>query len=268
MTTIEALILGLVQGITEFLPVSSSAHLSLLQKIFGLQAQAFEFEILLHAATLLALIIYFRKFIWQTGYNLLKGDAKSRKSSRNIVITLLIAFLPLLPFYLIFKNLVDYTQSFSILTGILLIIFGIPLIFIESRYSRNTQTLPDLSGKSALTIGLAQCLALFSGVSRSGISIITGLIRGLDLKSAKEFAFLLSIPTIGASFAMELLTIFKSHSVLDFNANIILGTVAAFGSGLLALKYLFTLMKPGTLKYFGWYRIILGLVLIIWVGTL
>lgn len=263
MTAIQAIILGIIQGLTEFLPVSSSAHLSFIPALFGWQNTSVDFDVFLHAATLLAVLIYFRKDL----VNLVKGifskDETIKTQQRNLLLQLGIAFAVLVPFVVLLKNQIDATESMLLLTYILFVLFGIPLIFIEKIYKNNKLQVTELNWKSSLLIGFTQCLALFSGVSRSGITIMTGMTQGLTKDSAKRFTFLLSIPTIAAGFALELLKMFKNFQFQESGFVIFAGTIAAFLSGMLAIKIMMDLLKHKSLAVFGYYRVILGIILIL-----
>ncbi len=265
MSIINALILGLIQGLTEFLPVSSSAHLGLVPALANWDEQNISFDIFLHSASLLALIVFFRREIKNIILGLLgkSNPDYSKKESQSLIINILIALIPLVPFYIFFKSFVDSSQSFSIVTVVLLMVFGAVLIIVDKIKTNNTKTIKDVKIPQALIIGASQCLALFSGVSRSGITITSGLLTGLKESDAKIFTFFLSIPTIGAGFLMALKDVITGDSQLVFSLPLLVAMLATFLSGLLALELLFRFGKKIKLSYYGIYRIILGIILLI-----
>ena len=263
MNVFQAIILGIVQGVTEFLPVSSSAHLTIIPEVLKLENTSIDFDVFLHFATLMAVIIYFRKDIVKIYQGVFSKDKTERKTQQLLVKNLAIATLVLIPFLLFFNNLIEYSQSNSLITIVLLILFGIPLLFIEQKFANNSRNYLALDTKSSLLIGFAQAIALFSGVSRSGITIMTGLTRGLTKEAAKKFAFLLSIPTISAGFLLELLKIANNYQFQESFLVIFAGSLAAFISGSFAIKILMDFLKHKSLAVFGYYRIILGIILLI-----
>lgn len=267
MTILNALILGIIQGFTEFLPVSSSAHLGLVPALANWEEQNISFDIMLHTASLLALIVYFRKEI----KNIISGlfgrenPEYSKKESRSLIINIILALIPLVPFYIFFKSFVESSQSFSLVTVVLLMVFGLVLIIVDQFKKKNTLSIKDIKIPQALIIGASQCLALFSGVSRSGITITSGLLTGLKEADAKKFTFFLSIPTIGAGFLMALKDVITVESQLVFSISLIVAMIATFLSGILALEVLFRFGSKIKLTYYGIYRIILGIILLIFI---
>lgn len=263
MDYLQAIILGFVQGLTEFLPVSSSAHLTLIPEVLNWHNTSIDFDVFLHFATLLAVIIYFRNDLLKIAQGILSKESEEKRTQITLLTSLIISFLILIPFLLLFNNIIEYAQSSSLITILLLIAFGIPLIFIERKYAKNSKTHFELDKKSSLLIGFAQGLALFSGVSRSGITIMTGLTRGLTKEAAKRYAFLLSIPTISAGFLLELVKVANNFQFQESWTVILVGSIAAFLSGSFAIKILMEYLKSKSLAIFGYYRIILGIILLL-----
>jgi undecaprenyl-diphosphatase len=260
MTIIQAIILGLVQGLTEFLPISSSAHLGIIPAIFKWQEQSIGFDIYLHAASLIALVLFFKKDIrGLLGAIIGKKSEFSSANSRKFGLAIFISLLPLIPAYLLLHNFIDSIQTFSILTPYLLIIFAIVLIIADRVGEKGKLNIFEVSKLKAILIGIAQCIAFFSGVSRSGITISTGLFLGLKIEEAKKYTFLLAIPTIAGGFLMELI----STKSLVFSIPLLAGFIAAFLSSYLALILLFKYGSKLKLSYYGYYRIILGIILLI-----
>lgn len=257
MSIINAFILGLIQGLTEFLPISSSAHLGLVPALANWEEQSIEYDLMLHLASLFALIIYFRNDLLYLIKNF------NNKETKDFLIKIIISILPLLPFYLFFKDLINESQSFSIITIILLIVFGILLIFIDKKKEGNLKEIKDITIKDAIIIGCFQCLALFSGVSRSGITITAAILIGLSEFQSKKYSFLLSIPTIFIAFIVSLIGIDGNSGVnLNISISLVIALLTTFFSGLFALHILFKFNNKIKLRYYGYYRIILGIVLL------
>lgn len=268
MNIIEALISGIVQGFTEFLPISSSAHLLILNKLFN-NTPELTFDVFLHGASLIAILYYFRKTIYSKAIDLFSRDVNSRQTSFRFWLKILLAGLPAGVVYILFTDAVENIHSFSTITAIFLILFGIPLIFLESIKNRNTYNISDISYGKSVFIGIFQSFALIPGVSRSGSSIIGGLLAGLTKSKAREFAFLISMPIIGASFFIESVKLVTSSEALN-TVNwpaMIIGFVSSATTSFIALKILLKIMQNKSLAIFGIYRIILGIVLLIIFGV-
>lgn len=247
MTIIEAIILGLIQGLTEFLPVSSSGHLVLFGKIFGINGDFVLFSVIMHVATLLAVIVYFYKDIWE----LIKHPF-----SKN-AIKLYIATIPTVLIVLLFKGFIE--DSFG---GALLpfcFVFTAVLLIVSQILSKKVGK--PISKTGAICMGIAQGIAVIPGISRSGATICTGLILGHDRKECAKFSFLMSIPIIIASMAYELLGVFKGEVVeLVGVFQIILGFIFAFIVGLLSIKLMMKVVENLKLYWFSAYLAIIAVV--------
>lgn len=255
MNLFQAIFLGIVQGLTEFIPVSSSGHLALAKFFFGIETgQDLSFEIFMHLGTLVAVLIFFRGQIWDLIKSLFcwssKLGSEVHRSNRALVMYLLVATLATGVFYLIFKDLLIGAYANPLLVSIMLIITGI-LIF-SSDFVKNTSTPASNMGfiKSVL-IGLAQGVAILPGISRSGTTITASLFCNIKRKDAAHFSFLLSIPAILAANAQE----FSSIMALDASMLhlYIAGFLASFISGYLVIALLIRLIQAGNLKYFAFY---------------
>lgn len=257
MSLLHGILLGALQGFTEFIPVSSSGHLVVAQHFLGLPVSPV-FDSLINFGTFLALIIYFRKRLWEIMHQLfVKGDTK-------LVRNLFISALPVLVAGYFLKNLIEqsFIQSAWVVVATLIIV-GIIMVILEHlpRAGRLAQY-NDLSPKRALSIGLAQMCALIPGVSRSGSSIIAARLAGLSYAKAAEYSFLLSIPVMFAVVAMGFISsegreFITQHFWLWFVSNL-----TAFVCGLFAVGFMLRFLSKGNLAIFGWYRIILALVVI------
>jgi undecaprenyl-diphosphatase len=262
MNIFIALFLGLVQGLTEYLPISSSAHLIIFPRLFNWPENSLAFDVFLHIGTLLAILIYFRKKILSMIRSLLSGEDESNQGERHTVTLLIISTLFIVPLFLIINKFGSIFHEFSIITIIMLIGFGIPMIFIDSAYKRNKKHYATMTLRAAAFIGFAQSLAQISGVSRSGITIMAAMVLGLKKDQAKEYSFLVSIPVILASVVFELIDIMKTP-INESMQMIFAGIVASFIGGYLAIHFLMNYLNNHSLAIFGYYRIILAIILIL-----
>ena len=245
---LKYIFLGLVQGLTEFLPVSSSGHLVILQKILGLGGEELATTIILHLGTALALVIFFFKDIL--------GLFKDKKLLGMVaLVTVITGSIGLLGGEF-FENLFSSVR----LVAVSLMVTGIILIFtrkIQHHYRKNP--LPA----DALILGVTQGIAIIPGISRSGITIATLLFRGLDRETSFKFSFLAAIPVIFAAFLLELKNIHLALNA-DF-AFLVVGFVSSFLSGLLALHILKLILQKAKLHYFGYYCIIVACLTLLFV---
>ena len=262
MSIFQAIILGLVQGLSEFLPISSSGHLILTRALLGIseatsQGGAFlMFDILLHVGTLGAVVIVF----WKDWWGILKNPFKSKTLG-----LLFISFLPALGGALVFNDLIEgmFTGWFL---GIAFLVTGLVLTLAEGlsqrrQYKEKAIETPKI--KQALTMGAMQAVALLPGVSRSGSTLFGGIASGLTRKSAAKFSFMMSAPAILGSLLIEgkdalELGLFSQIALVPT----IIGMVVAFASGLLAMKGMLKLVEKISLNWFALYVILLGIVVI------
>jgi len=260
MDWIKVIILGIVQGLTEFLPVSSSGHLVLTGKIFKLHSENIYLEVFLHFGTFMAVVIIFRNDI----YGILKAlwdrviSGKRAGDSiyyQNLFYCLLIGTVPALVLGIIFKDFVENAFDNTSLTSLMLILTGLFLFF--TRYSRVKKE--SVRFLDSLIIGLAQGLALLPGISRSGFTIGAGLFRGIKGTRAAEFSFLLSLPAIFGASLLKLKESLDQKLSPDTMALYLLGALFAFLFGYIAIKSLLRVLKKGKFEYFGYYCIIVGI---------
>lgn len=249
MSIIEALILGLVQGVTEFIPVSSSGHLLLLHELFGTDEGTLAFDVILHVGTLLALVVFFRKDILELAQNI----GKSTKQGR-LARLLVAATVPAATAGLLFADVIDDNLRSPLVVAIMLGVVALLMLFADSM--GNEETNKEIKADQGLTIGLAQAIALIPGTSRSGITITTGVLLGLGRQQAARFSFLLAIPIIAGSAAGILLK--DSVNFSGGNWQLFVGVAAAFVSGLGAIQFLLGIIGRVGLKPFAYYRLLLA----------
>ena len=252
MTIIEAIIYGLIQGLSEFLPISSSGHLVLFSKFLSYDGNFILFSVLLHLATLLAVVIYFRKEVIELIKKPFSKDA----------VLLYIATIPTVLLVLLFKGFVEDSFSGSLLP--FCFIFTAVLLLISQILSK--QNNKPITKKNAFIMGIAQGIATLPGISRSGSTICTGLILGQDKEKTAKFSFLMSIPIILASMAYELLKVFKFGAGEIAVVPTVIAFIVAFVSGFLSIKLMLSAVKKLKLYWFSIYLFIIGIIsfFVIW----
>lgn len=264
LTAIQTIILALVQGLTEFLPVSSSGHLILVRDVLKFPDPGKVFDVMLHCGTLIALVIYFRNDLIGVVKGMIEGAKKGKffgTDETNMFWFLVISTIPGGLFGFLFNDKLEEIKNVYLISG-LLISFGI-VLFISDKMGKKNRSLSDLTWKDALLVGIMQALALFPGVSRSGICMTTALFLGFDRKDSARFSFLVSIPLIGGISTYGIIKILKSHPDGGAISLYILGLAVAAISGFLCIKYLIDYLKKGTFLGFAIYRAVIGILLII-----
>lgn len=260
MDIVIAFILGLVQGLTEFLPVSSSGHLEIVKSIFNTDFSAKEsmlMTVVLHFATALSTICIFRKDIIQILIGLFsKEETTQRVFSLKIIISMIPAVIIGLMWEEIIENLFN---GQLILVGIMLIITAL-LLFLADR---SKPTNKEVSFKNSFFIGIAQAIAILPGISRSGATIATSVLLGIDKESAAKFSFLMVVPLILGKIFKDILDGALLVHEINF-LNLLVGFLAAFSTGLLACKWMIKLVKRSQLKYFSIYCTIVAMITLIW----
>lgn len=272
MNTLEAIALGIIQGVTEFLPISSSGHLEVLPRLFGWGSPSTIFMIMLHVGTFLAILLYFRQKIFQYFLALVNFiNKKTNKSNKElrVILRILIATIPAgIMGYLLEEPLVNF-YDINLNNKLIFAVIAVPMIVIgiffilEKKWSKNeVKKIEELKINNALIIGLAQAFAFIRGVSRSGITIITGRLNGLSRAEAAEFSFLMSIPILVATSLYGLVNL-TGESVSIEVAPIIAGTLFSFLTGYFSIAFLINFLKKNSLAAFGIYRVIFGAILIL-----
>ena len=262
MDWLQALILGLIQGLTEYLPVSSSGHLAIGQALFGMQngEDNLMFTVAVHVATVLStLVILWSEIDW-----ILKGLFKFEMNAETkYVLNIIVSMIPVGIVGVFFKDQVEEVFGSGLLVvGICLLVTSALLTF--SYYARPRQK-EDISWKDALIIGIAQAIAVLPGVSRSGSTIATGLMLGNKKEKLAQFSFLMVIPPILGEALLDILKAVKGEAVIGGIGTLplLVGFVAAFLSGCLACKWMINIVKRGKLIYFGIYCAVVGVVTIV-----
>lgn len=264
MTLFEIIILAIIQGLTEFLPISSSAHLILPSEVLGWNDQGIAYDVAVHVGSLLAVMLYFREDIWRlTGAWFSHGFTSNQTQDSRLAWWVILATIPAVIFGFAFKDFIEIYARSALVIAITTIGFGLLLWYADSKASQ-TKTVDHITWKNVVFIGLAQAIAIIPGTSRSGITMTAGLMIGLNRESAARFSFLLSIPVILGAGTLATLDLLQSRSAVDWNA-LLFGAVFSFVSAY-ACIYLFLawISKIGMLP-FVIYRLILGAALLLFV---
>lgn len=269
MDIIQAIIIGLVQGLTEFLPVSSSAHLIFAQQFLGVTEPSLAFDVLLHLGTLVAVVGYFFKDIvrmiiafFKSLLDIVKGRFKSeikRDPYKKLAWFTILATIPVGIAGIAFDDLVESLFTGITLPAFFLLITGC-LLFASQRMNTGKINIDEINWKEALILGCGQACALLPGLSRSGTTIATGLLLDLDKEFAAKFSFILSIPAILGATVIQL----KDVSITNVELTAwIAGFAIAAISGYLAIKFLLKLIKERSLDVFAYYCWIIGIIILV-----
>lgn len=253
-TTLVAAFLGLVEGLTEFIPVSSTGHLLLVGHFLGFESAGRTFEVVIQLGAVLALLTVYFELLWRVF-----RDAPHDPAARRFILSVLIAFLPAVVIGVMAHDFIK-TVLFETprLIAVMLVLGGIVLLFVD-RMAPDPRH-DDATGfpiRMSLAIGFIQCLAMIPGVSRSGATIVGALMLGASKRAAAEFSFFLSLPTMAGAFAYD---IYKNRDVLDAGAvnEIAIGLVVAFISAVIVVRWLLGFVSRNGYGLFGWWRIIVG----------
>jgi undecaprenyl-diphosphatase len=264
-SVLQALILGTVQGITEFLPISSSAHLVLTPWLLQWENPGLAFDAMLHLGTLLAVVAYFWRDLW----GLLVGGLASVKErslgddpNRRMAWLIVIGTLPAVVLGLVLEDFFEALFGAPLWVGVLLLGTGL-LLASSERWSLRNLDLSDLGGLDALLVGLGQAMAIAPGISRSGATISTGLWRGLRREAAARFSFLLSVPIVFGAGLFSLMELLESPWVIDSPWTLLAGFLSAAISGFLSIKFLLSYLRTRSLYPFAIYCWAAGLLVIL-----
>ncbi len=257
---LKALFLGFIEGLTEFLPISSTGHLILFGHIINFHSDDGRvFEIVIQLGAILAVCWLYRKKI----LDLLKGFFSGDREARHFATSVMIAFFPAVIIGVFAVDFIKQVLFSPMVVAVALIIGGLIIFWVESKqFEHKTTEATQITFKQALLVGCAQCVAMIPGTSRSGATIVGGMFAGLSRKAATEFSFFLAMPTMLGAATFDLV---RNADVLtqDNMVSIVLGFIAAFISALFVVKALVRFVEKHTLRVFAWYRIILGIIILI-----
>jgi len=264
--TLTAILLGIVEGLTEFIPVSSTGHLILASELFGYDAAQWAlFNVVIQLGAILAVVVLYWKTFWNAGMGVLRREPEGLRFARN----LLVAFIPSAILGKLFKDQIDVMLGTPAIVGWALIAGGIAILVIEkaARPGPDT-TVADLPLKQVIGIGMAQCLAMIPGVSRSGATIMGALAMGVNRKTAAEFSFFLAVPTMIGASALELV---DNGDQLATGGGVGWGEIAigfavSFVVALAVIRAFVAYVSRYGFAPFAWYRIVAGVAAVAWLG--
>lgn len=248
MSIIEAIIIAIVEGITEFLPISSTGHMIITQELLGMTIDDFvkAFTVNIQFGAILSVIVLYWKRFFQ---------------SFDFYFKLFVAFIPSAIFGFLLMDQIDQMLGSVLIVGIMLLVGGIVLLFVDKWFNKPVSQ-KEITYLTALKIGLFQCISMIPGVSRSAATIIGGMTQGLDRKSAAEFSFFLAVPTMFAAASYKLLENYEVITSQNISV-LLIGNLVAFIVAMIAIKTFIALLTKYGFKMFGYYRIVVGLAIII-----
>lgn len=253
MSYLQAFIIAVIEGLTEFLPISSTGHMMIGTAVLGMEVTAFVklFTVAIQLGAILSVVVlYFKRFF----------------RSINFYVKLVLAFIPAAVFGVLLSDYIDAALENVFGVAVALFLGGIVLLFVDNWFRDNTQdSEEDITYAKAFKIGLFQCLAMFPGISRSGATIVGGMTQKLTRRNAAEFSFFLAVPTMFAATAKKLLDFFKEGIEISGHeiGILVFGNVIAFIVAMLAIKFFIGFLTKHGFKLFGWYRIVIGGILIL-----
>lgn len=275
MTILETIIIAIVEGLTEFLPVSSTGHMVITQNLLGVEStvfvKAFTF-IIQFGAILSVVVLYWKRFFRLNRTPAPEGASAFKKflHKYDFYWKLFVAFIPAAVFGLLFSDAIDAMLESVTVVAVTLILGGIFMLFCDKIFNKGSEE-TELTEKRAFNIGLFQCISMIPGVSRSMATIVGGMSQKLTRKNAAEFSFFLAVPTMLAATMFKmigLITDEASFNVLKENLDILLiGNAVAFIVAMLAIKFFISFVTKYGFKAFGWYRIIIGAIILLMLMT-
>jgi undecaprenyl-diphosphatase len=272
-TVFQALVMGIVQGLTEFLPVSSSGHLVVVPFLFGWDDKflnSLAFSVMLHLGTLVALLVYFREDwarLIPAGLATIRDRSFKGDADRRLAWLLVASTIPAALAGLLFNDLIEDQFREVRLVAVMLVVGGV-ILFVADRVGGRSRGIADVTFPIAIGIGAAQALALIPGISRSGISISAARLAGLDREAAARFAFLMATPITAGAIVFEARRLLTGEAGVDVAvAPLVVGMVAALVSGLAAIHFMLRYLRTRSLDIFVWYRFgLAAVVLVVWLA--
>ena len=257
MTIFQGIILAIIEGLTEFLPVSSTGHMIIGSSLMGIQSDEFVklFTVAIQLGAILSVIVLYFKHFFQTF---------------GFYFKLLVAFLPAVFFGLLLSDKINQLMESALGVAFALLLGGIILLFVDKWFKDGEIDNPnDISYGTAFKIGLFQCLSMIPGTSRSAATIVGGMSQRLSRKAAAEFSFFLAVPTMFGATAKKLYDFYKDGFVISSDQInlLIIGNVMAFIVAMLAIRYFITFLQTKGFRIFGWYRIIVGGIILLLLGS-
>lgn len=265
LTIWEAIVIAIVEGLTEFLPVSSTGHMIITQNMLGVESTEFvkAFTVIIQFGAILSVVcLYWKRFFRLNHTPAPQGASSLRRLLHKFGFywKLLVAFIPAALLGFLFSDKIDALLESVVVVAVMLVIGGIFMLFCDRIFSKGSEQ-TELTEKRAFLIGLFQCIAMIPGVSRSMATIVGGMAQKLTRKAAAEFSFFLAVPTMFAATAYKVLKLFLeggTEIVVNNLPALLVGNVVAFVVALLAIKFFISFVTKYGFKAFGWYRIVVG----------
>lgn len=270
LSIFEAIIIAIVEGLTEFLPVSSTGHMIITQNVLGVESTEFvkAFTVIIQFGAILSVVCLY----WKRFFRLNRKPAPVNASGLKLFLhkfdfywKLLVAFIPAAVLGFLFSDTIDSMLESVVIVAVMLVIGGVFMLYCDRIFSKGSDK-TELTEKRAFFIGLFQCIAMIPGVSRSMATIVGGMAQKLTRKDAAEFSFFLAVPTMFAATAYKMLKLFMDGGmeiIMNNLTALIIGNVVAFIVALLAIKFFISFVTKYGFKAFGWYRIIVGGVILV-----
>ena len=271
MTILEAIIIAIVEGLTEFLPVSSTGHMIIAQNVLGVEStefvKAFTF-IIQFGAILSVVVLYWKRFFQLNRTPLPEGASPLKQFMHKFDFywKLFVAFIPAAVLGLLFSDAIDAMLERVEVVAVMLVIGGIFMLYCDKIFNKGSED-TKFTEKRAFMVGLYQCISMIPGVSRSMATIVGGMSQRMTRKAAAEFSFFLAVPTMFAATVYKMFKLFKeggTEIIMDNMMPLIVGNVVAFIVAMLAIKFFISYVTKYGFKAFGWYRIIVGGLILVW----
>lgn len=269
MTLLEVIIIAIVEGLTEFLPVSSTGHMIIAQNVLGVEStvfvKAFTF-IIQFGAILSVVVLYWKRFFRLNREPLPEGASAVKRFLHKFDFywKLLVAFIPAAVLGLLFSDMIDAMLESVMVVAIMLVVGGVFMLFCDKLFGNGSES-TKMTERRAFMVGLFQCISMIPGVSRSMATIVGGMAQKLTRKAAAEFSFFLAVPTMFAATVYKMCKLFSEGGtdiIMNNLGALIVGNLVAFVVAMLAIKFFISYVTKYGFKAFGWYRIIVGLVIL------
>lgn len=271
MSILEAIIIAIVEGLTEFLPVSSTGHMIIAQNVLGVKSTEFvkAFTFIIQFGAILSVVVLYWKRFFQLNRTPLPEDASKLKQFLHrfdFYWKLFVAFIPAAVLGLLFSDAIDAMLERVEVVAVMLVIGGVFMLYCDKIFNKGSED-TKFTEKRAFMVGLYQCISMIPGVSRSMATIVGGMSQRMTRKAAAEFSFFLAVPTMFAATVYKMYKLFKeggTEIIMDNMTALIVGNVVAFIVAMLAIKFFISYVQKYGFKAFGWYRIIVGGLILVW----
>lgn len=275
MTIWEAIVIAIVEGLTEFLPVSSTGHMIIAQNMMGIESTVFvkAFTFIIQFGAILSVVVLYWKRFFKLNHEPLTGQPSALKRflhKFDFYWKLLVAFIPAAVLGLLFSDAIDSMLESVTVVAVMLVLGGVFMLFCDKIFGKGSED-TRLTEKRAFMVGLFQCISMIPGVSRSMATIVGGMAQRLTRKAAAEFSFFLAVPTMFAATVYKVYKLFSEGGMEVVSNNLVallVGCVVAFVVAMLAIKFFISFVTKYGFQAFGWYRIVVGIIILVmlWMG--